>query len=159
TAEAHRREGDSVGARRWTERTMEIGQHAIAVVLTVIACIRAVTNGAPLIAAIAVSVVFLSWYTLGAVRAARTGALVLAKWWLIVLAAAWLCTLLASAEFIWVASLLWLPAGHPHSLRISTVFTALPYMPTLIAPLAHYSQVRPPGIIGSRIGPVYARGL
>src|SRR5699024_8402250 len=54
TAEAHRREGDSVGARRWTERTMEIGQHAIAVVLTVIACIRAVTNGAPLVAAIAV---------------------------------------------------------------------------------------------------------
>ena len=50
---------------------MEIGQHAIAVVLTVIACIRAVTNGAPLIAAIAVSVLFLSWYTLGAVRAAQ----------------------------------------------------------------------------------------
>jgi signal transduction histidine kinase len=138
---------------------MEIGQHAIAVVLTVIACIRAVTNGAPLIAAIAVSVVFLSWYTLGAVRAARTGALVLAKWWLIVLAAAWLCTLLVSAEFIWVAFLLWLLAGHLFSLRIAIVFTALTYIATVVAPLAHYGQVLAPSIIGSLIGAVFALGL
>ena len=138
---------------------MEIGQHAIAVVLTVIACIRAVTNGAPLIAAIAVSVVFLSWYTLGAVRAARTGALVLVKWWLIVLAAAWLCTLLVSAEFIWVALLLWLLAGHLFSLRIAIVFTALTYIATVVAPLAHYGQVLAPSIIGSLIGAVFALGL
>ena len=138
---------------------MEIGQHAIAVVLTVIACIRAVTNGAPLIAAIAVSVVFLSWYTLGAVRPARTGALVLAKWWLIVLAAAWLCTLLVSAEFIWVAFLLWLLAGHLFSLRIAIVFTALTYIATVVAPLAHYGQVLAPSIIGSLIGAVFALGL
>src|SRR5699024_6041217 len=159
TAEAHRREGDSVGARRWTERTMEIGQHAIAVVLTVIACIRAVTNGAPLIAAIAVSVLFLSWYTLGAVRAARTGALVLAKWWLIVLAAAWLCTLFVSAEFIWIAFLLWLLAGHLFSLRIAIVFTALTYIATVVAPLAHDGQGLAPSIIGSLIGAVFALGL
>jgi signal transduction histidine kinase len=138
---------------------MEIGQHAIAVVLTVIACIRAVTNGAPLIAAIAVSVLFLSWYTLGAVRAARTGALVLAKWWLIVLAAAWLCTLFVSAEFIWIAFLLWLLAGHLFSLRIAIVFTALTYIATVVAPLAHYGQVLAPSIIGSLIGAVFALGL
>src|SRR5699024_6890988 len=159
TAEAHRREGDSVGARRWTERTMEIGQHAIAVVLTVIACIRAVTNGAPLIAAIAVSVLFLSWYAIGAVRAARTGALVLAKWWLIVLAAAWLCTLRDSAEFIWIAFLLWLLARHLISLRIAIVFTALTYSATVVAPLPHYWQVLAPSIIGSLIGAVFALGL
>src|SRR5699024_11288020 len=126
---------------------MEIGQHAIAVVLTVIACIRAVTNGAPLIAAIAVSVLFLSWYTLGAVRAARTGALVLAKWWLIVLATAWLCTLLVSAEFIWIAFLLWLLAGHVFSLRIAIVFTALTYVATVVAPLAHLELSLAPRII------------
>ena len=138
---------------------MEIGQHAIALVLTVIACIRAVTNGAPLIAAIAVSVLFLAWYALGAVRAARTGALVLAKWWLIVLAAAWLCTLLVSAEFIWIAFLLWLLAGHLFSLRIAIVFTALTYIATVVAPLAHYGQVLAPSIIGSLIGAVFALGL
>ena len=88
--EADLQEGGSVGARKWTERTMEFGQHAIALVLTLISCIRAVSVGAPLVAAIAVSVVFLAWYALGAARAARSGALVLAKWWLIVLAAAWL---------------------------------------------------------------------
>ncbi|WP_366933980.1 sensor histidine kinase [Brevibacterium renqingii] len=148
-----------MSARRWTERTMEIGQHAIALALTVIACIRAVSSGAPLLAAIAVSVVFLVWYALGAVRAARTGALVLAKWWLIVLALAWLCTLLVSAEFIWIAFLLWLLAGHLFSLRIAVVFTALTYIATVAAPLAHYGQVLAPSIIGSLIGAVFALGL
>jgi len=158
-AEADQQEGGSVGARRWTERTMEFGQHAIALVLTLISCIRAVSVGAPLVAAIAVSVVFLAWYALGAVRAARSGALVLAKWWLIVLAVAWLCTLLVSAEFIWVAFLLWLLAGHLFSLRIAIVFTALTYIATVVAPLSHYGQVPTPSIIGSLIGAVFALGL
>ena len=158
-AEADQQEGGSVGARRWTERTMEFGQHAIALVLTLISCIRAVSVGAPLVAAIAVSVVFLAWYALGAVRAARSGALVLAKWWLIVLAVAWMCTLLVSAEFIWVAFLLWLLAGHLFSLRIAIVFTALTYIATVVAPLSHYGQVPTPSIIGSLIGAVFALGL
>jgi signal transduction histidine kinase len=158
-AEAGLQEGGGVSARKWTERTMEIGQHAIALVLTVISCIRAITSGAPALAAIAVSVIFLAWYALGAVRAARTGALVLAKWWLIVLAAAWLCTLLVSAEFIWIAFLLWLLAGHLFSLRIAVVFTALTYIATIVAPLAHYGEVRTPSIIGSLIGAVFALGL
>ncbi|WP_436325940.1 sensor histidine kinase [Brevibacterium sp. FAM 27836] len=159
TAEAGLQEGGSVGARKWTERTMEFGQHAIALTLMLIACIRSISAGAPLTAAIAVSVVFLAWYALGAVRAARTGALVLAKWWLIVLAAAWLCTLLVSAEFIWIAFLLWLLAGHLFSLRIAIVFTALTYIATIIAPLGHYGQVPTPSIIGSLIGAVFALGL
>lgn len=158
-AESEARRGGSVGARKWTERTMEFGQHAIAIVLMLTSCIRAITTGAPMLAAIAVSVVFLAWYALGAVRAARTGALVLAKWWLIVLAAAWLCTLLVSAEFIWVAFLLWLLAGHLFSLRIAIVFTALTYIATIVAPLAHYGQVLAPSIIGSLIGAVFALGL
>ncbi|UVI35604.1 sensor histidine kinase [Brevibacterium spongiae] len=158
-AEAELEEGGRVGARKWTERTMEFGQHAIALVLMLISGIRAVSGGAPLLPTVAVSVVFLAWYALGAVRAARTGALVLAKWWLIVLAAAWLCTLLVSAEFIWVAFLLWLLAGHLFSLRIAVVFTALTYIATIVAPLAHYGQVPTPSIIGSLIGAVFALGL
>lgn len=158
-AEADLQEGGGVGTRKWTERTMGIGQHAIALVLTVISCIRAASSGAPMLAATAVSVIFLAWYVLGAVRAARTGALVLAKWWLIVLAVAWLCTLLVSAEFIWIAFLLWLLAGHLFSLRIAVVFTALTYIATIVAPLAHYGEVRTPSIIGSLIGAVFALGL
>ncbi len=138
---------------------MEIGQHIMALVLTGISCLRAVSQGAPLVAAIAVSVVFLAWYALGAIRAARSGALVLAKWWLIVLAAAWLCTLLVSAEFIWVAFLLWLLAGHLFSLRIAVVFTAFTYIATVVAPLAHYGSVQTASIIGSLIGAVFALGL
>lgn len=158
-AEADLQEGGRVGARRWTERTMEFGQHAIALALTVIACLRAISDGAPGLATIAVSVVFLGWYGLGAVRAARSGALVLAKWWLLVLAVAWLCTLLVSAEFIWIAFLLWLLAGHLLSLRTAVVFTALSYIATIVAPLAHFGEVRTASLIGSLIGAVFALGL
>lgn len=157
--EADMQMGETVGSRGWTERTMEFGQHAIALVLTVISCIRAIGAGAPTLAALAVSFVFLAWYGLGAVRAARSGAIVLAKWWLLVLAVAWLSTLLVSAEFIWVAFLLWLLAGHLFSMRIAVVFTALTYIATIVAPLAHYGSVPTPSIIGSLIGAVFALGL
>ncbi|WP_350269709.1 sensor histidine kinase [Brevibacterium sp. CBA3109] len=152
-------EGETVGTRGWTERTMEIGQHAMALVLTVISCIRAIGGGAAPLAAIAVSIVFLAWYALGAVRAARSGAIVLAKWWLLVLAIAWLCTLLVSAEFIWMAFVLWLLAGHLFSMRIAVVFTALTYIATVVAPLAHYGEVQTASIIGSLIGAIFALGL
>ncbi|RAF05170.1 sensor histidine kinase, partial [Burkholderia multivorans] len=61
---------------------MEIGQHAIAVVLTVISSLRAITAGAPVLAVVAVSLVLLAWYGFGAVRAARSGSVDLARWWL-----------------------------------------------------------------------------
>lgn len=152
-------EGETVDTRGWTERTMEIGQHAMALALTVISCFRAIDAGATPLAAIAVSIVFLAWYAVGAVRAARSGAIVLAKWWLLVLAGAWLCTLLVSAEFIWIAFVLWLLAGHLFSLRIAVVFTALTYIATVVAPLAHYGAVGTASIIGSLIGAVFALGL
>lgn len=153
------RGGVDVGSHGWTVRTMEIGQHAIALVLTVISCLRAVSVGAPLPAVIAVSVVFLAWYVLGAVRAARSDAVVLAKWWLVVLAVIWLLMLVVSAEFIWVAFLLWLLAGHLFSLRIAVVFTAATYLATIAAPLLHHGAVSTPSVIGSLIGAVFALGL
>src|SRR5699024_12713563 len=93
------------------------------------------------------------------VRATLTGAPVRGPCCLSDLAAAWLCTLLVSAEFIWVAFLLWLLAGHLFSLRTAIVFTALTYVATVVTPLAHYGQVLAPSIIGSLIGAVFALGL
>ncbi|PAK95092.1 sensor histidine kinase [Brevibacterium casei] len=138
---------------------MEIGQHAIAVVLTVISSLRAITAGAPVLVVVAVSLVLLAWYGFGAVRAARSGSVDLARWWLLVLAAIWLLMLVVSAEFIWVAFLLWLLAGHLFSLRIAVVFTAVTYLATVAAPLIHHGRVSTPAVIGSLIGAVFALGL
>lgn len=148
-----------MGSHRWTARTMEIGQHAIAVVLTVISGLRAITAGAPVLVVVAVSLVLLAWYGFGAVRAARSGSVDLARWWLLVLAAIWLLMLVVSAEFIWVAFLLWLLAGHLFSLRIAVVFTAVTYLATVAAPLIHHGRVSTPAVIGSLIGAVFALGL
>lgn len=148
-----------MGSHRWTVRTMEIGQHAIAVVLTVISGLRAITAGAPVLVVVAVSLVLLAWYGFGAVRAARSGSVDLARWWLLVLAAIWLLMLVVSAEFIWVAFLLWLLAGHLFSLRIAVVFTAVTYLATVAAPLIHHGRVSTPAVIGSLIGAVFALGL
>lgn len=148
-----------MGPHRWTARTMEIGQHAIAVVLTVISSLRAITAGAPVLAVVAVSLVLLAWYGFGAVRAARSGSVDLARWWLLVLAAIWLLMLVVSAEFIWVAFLLWLLAGHLFSLPIAVVFTAVTYLATVAAPLIHHGSVSTPAVIGSLIGAVFALGL
>lgn len=153
------RKGGGVSSHGWTVRTMEIGQHAIALVLTVISAVRAAVVGAPVAAVIAVSLVFLAWYVLGAVRAARAETVVLARWWLLVLAAIWLVALIVSAEFIWVAFLLWLLAGHLLSLRLAVVFTALTYLATVAAPLLHHGTVGTASVIGSLIGAMFALGL
>lgn len=143
----------------WTMRTMEIGQHLIAVTLLVISCLRATSEGAAPIPAISVTFAFGLWYILGAIRAARSTTIALAVWWLLVLALLWLVSLVISAEFIWLAFLLWLLAGHLFSVRVAVSFTAVTYGATILAQFVHHGTVQTASVIGSLIGAVFALGL
>lgn len=150
---------DARTGRGWTLRTMELGQHSIAVVLVLISCLRALAEGAEPVLAIGVGVAFLVWYGLGALRIRRSDSLVLARWWLLVLAGIWAASVVVSAEFIWMAFLLWLLAGHLLGLRSAIGFTVIIYAITVIAPLAHHGYVQTPSLVGSAIGAVFALGL
>src|SRR5699024_11251525 len=73
-----------------TRRAMAIGQYVIAVVLTVVGMLRGLADAAaPVIAVVAIGILFLAWHTAGSWIPKRTDSLRLLRWWLIGLAALW----------------------------------------------------------------------
>lgn len=100
-----------------TVRAMTIGQHLMAVVLTAIGVIRAIGDGVGMPAAIISGVAILGWHTAGTILPSKTHSRSLAAWWLLGFAAIWIAAVAVSAEFVWLAFLLWLLAGHLLSLR------------------------------------------
>ena len=56
-----------------TARAMEIGQHVIAALLTVIGVIRAIGDGTPIAAAIVSGLAILAWHTAGTILPSRVG--------------------------------------------------------------------------------------
>src|SRR5699024_5232456 len=107
-----------------TRRAMAIGQYVIAVVLTVVGMLRGLADvGALVIAAVAIGLLFLAWHDAGSWIPKCTDSLRLLRWWLIGLAALWVAAVAITAEYIWLAFLLWLLAGHLLPGRGALVFS------------------------------------
>src|SRR5690625_4156070 len=143
-----------------TRRAMAIGQYVIAVVLTVVGMLRGLADAAaPVIAVVAIGILFLAWHTAGSWIPKRTDSLRLLRWWLIGLAALWVAAVAITAEYIWLAFLLWLLAGHLLPGRGALVFSVVVYAVSVVAPILHYGQTTYPNIFGPLIGGVFALGI
>src|SRR5699024_3281069 len=64
-----------------------------------------------------------------------------------------------SPEFVWVAFLLWLLAGHLFTRWQPIVFAAVVYGVVAAAPVVHHGATTWAGIIGPLVGGVFALGL
>ena len=114
---------------------------------------------APVIAVVAIGILFLAWHTAGSWIPKRTDSLRLLRWWLIGLAALWVAAVAITAEYIWLAFLLWLLAGHLLPGRGALVFSVVVYAVSVVAPILHYGQTTYPNIFGPLIGGVFALGI
>ena len=92
-------------------RAMGVGQHVMAVLLTVIGVVRAALADAPIAAAVAAGGAFLAWHLVGALWSARSNSTRVAVVWLLGLVVVWIAATVVSAEFVWLAFLLWLLAA------------------------------------------------
>lgn len=142
-----------------TTRAMETGQHAIAVLLTVIGVIRAIADGVPIAAAVISGFAILAWHTAGAILLAKTHERRVATWWLIGFVAIWIAAVAVSAEFIWLAFLLWLLAGHLLSVGWGLVFSGLVLGVVIVAPILHHGTTSYANIFGPTIGGIFAYGI
>ncbi|MEA5154444.1 sensor histidine kinase [Raineyella sp.] len=140
-------------------RAMEIGQHLIAVVLTSIGVIRAIGDGVGLPTAIISGVAILAWHTAGTILPARTHSRRLAVWWLIGFAAIWIVAVAVSDEFVWLAFLLWLLAGHLLRVRWGLLFSGLVLAVVIVAPILHHGTTSYANVFGPLIGGVFAFGI
>lgn len=142
-----------------TVRAMEAGQHVMAVALTAIGAIRAISDGVSPAAAIIAGVAVLAWHTAGTLLPSRHHSTAVTVWWLIGLAAIWVAAVAVSPEFVWVAFLLWLLAGHLLPVGWSLLFSALVLAVTTAAPIMHHGTTTYANVFGPLIGGVFAWGI
>ncbi|WP_244304410.1 sensor histidine kinase [Leucobacter viscericola] len=146
-------------AQQAAVRAMEIGQHAIAVVLTTVGVVRAAADGVPVAAAVISGIAILAWHTAGALLPSKTDSRRVITWWLIGFAAIWIAAVAVSAEFVWLAFLLWLLAGHLLSVRWGLVFSAVVLAVVIVAPILHHGSTSYANIFGPLVGGVFAYGI
>lgn len=140
-------------------RAMEIGQHVMAAALAAIGVIRAIGAGTPAAAAIAAGLAILAWHTAGAILIAKTGSRRAVTWWLLGFVVIWVAAVAVSSEFVWVAFLLWLLAGHLLPGWWAIVFSVAVFAVVVLAPLVHHGTTSYANVFGPLIGGVFALGI
>lgn len=142
-----------------TVRAMEVGQHVIALVLTLIGVVRAISDGTSVAATIIAGLAILAWHTAGTVLPFRTRSRQPAVWWLVGFALVWVAATAVSAEFVWVAFLLWLLAGHLLPVPWGLLFSGLVLAVVVLAPILHHGATSYANVFGPLIGGVFAFGI
>lgn len=142
-----------------TVRAMEVGQHLMAVVLTAIGVVRAIGDGTAIAPAVITGLAILAWHTAGAVLPLRTKSRTVIVWWLIGFAVVWIAAVAVSAEFVWLAFLLWLLAGHLLRLPWGLVFSLMVLAIVITAPILHHGVTSYANVFGPLIGGVFAFGI
>ncbi|SJN37971.1 putative two component system histidine kinase [Microbacterium esteraromaticum] len=140
-------------------RAMQIGQHLIAAALTAIGVIRAIGDGVSIPAAVISGLAILAWHTAGTILPSKGGSRALIVGWLIGFAVIWIAAVSVSAEFVWVAFLLWLLAGHLLPVRWGLLFSALILAIVIVAPIVHHGTTSYANVFGPLIGGVFAFGI
>ncbi|SDQ32774.1 sensor histidine kinase [Leucobacter chromiiresistens] len=142
-----------------TVRAMEIGQYLIAAILTLIGVIRAIGDGSPIPAAIVAGLAVLAWHTAGTILPSRTRSGRIAVWWLVSFAVIWIAAVAVSPEFVWIAFLLWLLAGHLLPVPWGVLFSGLVLTVVIIAPILHHGMTSYANVFGPLIGGIFAYGI
>jgi signal transduction histidine kinase len=142
-----------------TVRAMQIGQHLMAVVLTLVGVIRAIGDGTPISAALVAGLAILAWHTAGTALTTRVESQNLLVWWLIGFALIWVAAVAVSAEFVWLAFLLWLLAGHLLPVLPGLVFSVLVLSVVVVAPVLHHGTTSYANVFGPLIGGIFAYGI
>jgi len=152
---------DTVGpvAAGPTVRAMEIGQHIIAAVLTMIGVIRAIGDGTSVPAAIVAGLAILAWHTAGTILPSRTRSRQIVVWWLVGFVMIWVAAAAVSAEFVWIAFLLWLLAGHLLPIGWGLAFSAFVLAVVVVAPILHHGATSYANVFGPLIGGIFAFGI
>lgn len=142
-----------------TVRAMEIGQHLMAAVLTAIGVIRAIGDGVSWPTAFVAGIAILAWHTAGTIMPSKTRSRGLVVWWMLGFAAIWIVAVAVSAEFVWVAFLLWLLAGHLLPLGWGLAYSVFVLAVVIVAPIIHHGTTSYANVFGPLIGGIFAFGI
>lgn len=143
----------------FTTRVMQIGQHVMALLLTVIGVIRAIGDGVSTPLAIIAGLAIVACHTAGSYLPHGAAAPRLAVGWFAGFTLVWLGAVIVSAEFVWVAFLLWLLAGHLLPTGWGLGYSALVLLIVVGAPILHHGATTYASVFGPAIGSIFAFGI
>lgn len=149
-------DGPTIGA---AVRAMTLAQHVMAVALTAIGVIGAINDRTPAPVAIGLGLALLTWHEVGAVLAARSRVPGAVAWWLGGLTLIWIGAVAVSTQFVWLAFLLWLLAGHLLPLRWGLSYSVLVLVVVVAAPVLDHGTTTAANVLGPAIGGVFAFGI
>lgn len=138
---------------------MTIGQHLMAVGLTVIGVILGIRQGASIPLVVIAGAAILLWHTGGAILLRRLRRPSVIIWWLIGLGVLWVGAVAVTSEFIWLGFLLWLLLGHLLPLWWGITGSALVLAIVIAAPVLHHGTTSYANVFGPLIGGVFAFGI
>ncbi|WP_282846350.1 sensor histidine kinase [Microbacterium oxydans] len=101
----------------------------------------------------------LAWHTAGTILPSRTRSRRVVVWWLIGFGVIWIAAVAVSPEFVWVAFLLWLLAGHLLPVPWGLVYSGLVLAVVVVAPILHHGTTSYANVFGPLIGGVFAFGI
>jgi len=141
-------------------------QHLSSALLLIICLVRAIQDlfaadtkiGITLLAPLVLALVLVYLYGPRLVRRQPNPAAA-SFWWLAALALLWIALVLVSAEFIWLAFVLWLLAGHVVDLAIGIGFSILVLVLAIGIPWAQTGRPHAAAIIGPGVGMLFAFGV
>lgn len=139
-----------------TVRAMQTGQQVMAMLLTIIGAVRAVGEGVSVPVAIICALAVLAWSAAGLAIPRHAGASSWSVWWLLGFTGLWICALAVSPEFMWLAFLLWLLAGHLLPMVWGLIYSAVVLSIVVTAPLLHNGSTSYANVLGPFIGGVFA---
>lgn len=142
-----------------TLRSMQVGQHVIAVALAIIGVARATSEGTPVLVATGAATLLLLWYGTGILLSSRPSTGTSARWWLVGLTLIWAGSVIISAEFVWFAFVLWLLAGQLLTRWVSIAYSVLVFAAVAFAPVAHIGSTSYASVFGPLIGGIFALGV
>ena len=140
-------------------RAVRQGQHLIAIALVTVGLVRALLTDAEPFSTSLVALALLAWYFAGMVFAERLldrGRRFL--WWTL-LVALWILSVVVSAEFVWVAFLLWMLAGYLLDLGLAIAASVLVFGVVVVAPILHHGTTNIAAVLGPLIGGIFAFGI
>ncbi|HTN56063.1 MAG TPA: histidine kinase, partial [Microbacterium sp.] len=142
-----------------TVRAMEVGQHVIAAGLAAIGAVRAIGDGTPIAAAVVSGLAILAWHTAGTILPSRSSSRALVVGWLIGFGVIWIAAVAVSSEFVWVAFLLWLLAGHLLPVPWGLLYSGIVLAVVITAPIVHHGSTSYANVFGPLIGGIFAFGI
>ncbi|WP_460743739.1 sensor histidine kinase [Mariniluteicoccus endophyticus] len=95
----------------------------------------------------------------GTILSSRTRSRRIVVWWLVGFAVTWVAAVAVSAEFVWIAFLLWLLAGHLLPAPWGLLFSGLVLTVVIIAPILQHGTTSYANVFGPLIGGIFAFGI